>query len=137
MSGPDDKKRKDDDVGYCRPPVASRFQPGRSGNPTGRRKKPDTIADQLRRALERRVSIEENGRRRKISAQELIFRGLVHDAAVKRDPKAIRTLLALMERYGKSDATMIATGDLAADDQRIIDDFVASLAPPAASPKDH
>ena len=49
-----------------------------------------------------RVSTVENGRRRKIPAQELIFRGLAHDAAVKRDPKAIRTLLALMERYEKA-----------------------------------
>ena len=26
------------EIGYCRPPVATRFQPGVSGNPSGRRK---------------------------------------------------------------------------------------------------
>src|SRR3954451_9348029 len=30
--------RADYDVGYAKPPAASRFQPGRSGNPSGRRK---------------------------------------------------------------------------------------------------
>ncbi|MEA2864104.1 MAG: hypothetical protein QOC84_2060, partial [Bradyrhizobium sp.] len=30
--------RRDYDVGYAKPPAATRFQPGRSGNPSGRRK---------------------------------------------------------------------------------------------------
>src|SRR3954451_2265125 len=30
--------RTDYDVGYAKPPTATRFQPGRSGNPSGRRK---------------------------------------------------------------------------------------------------
>ena len=32
------KQGNNSDVGYCRPPAASRFQPGRSGNPNGRPK---------------------------------------------------------------------------------------------------
>jgi hypothetical protein len=128
----DDEKRRDYAVGYGRPPAATRFKPGRSGNPKGRRKKPDTIADQLRRALATQIWIEENGRRRKISAQELIIRGIVNDAA-KRDQKAIRILLALTDRYGKSDTPTIDAGDLTADDRRLIEQYVSSLQPPPPS----
>ncbi len=135
MTASDDEQPKAYATGYGRPPLATRFKPGRSGNPKGRRKKPDSIADQLRRALATQVSIEENGRRRKISAQELIIRGIVNDAAVKRDLKAVRTLLALIGRYGEGDAQTIDAGDLAADDPRILKQYASALAAPAILPE--
>jgi hypothetical protein len=136
MTDSNDEKQKNYTVGYGRLPAASRFQPGRSGNPKGRRKRPDTIADQLHRALETRVPIVENGRRHTISAQEAIIRGLVNDAA-RRDPKAIRTLLALTDRYGKTDATTINPGDLAAEDQRILEQYATAFPAPPSSTEDN
>jgi hypothetical protein len=44
-----------------------------------------------------RVKIEENGRTRTVTAQEVIIRNLVN-AAARRDLKAINTLLALRQR---------------------------------------
>jgi hypothetical protein len=44
-----------------------------------------------------RVKIEENGRTRTVTAQEVIVRNLVN-AAARRDLKMINTLLALRQR---------------------------------------
>ena len=61
-------------VDYGRPPVATRFQPGKSGNPKGRPKKPKTVGRIIQDALMTRVTIEENGRSRRMTAQEVIIR---------------------------------------------------------------
>ncbi|MFM2257093.1 MAG: hypothetical protein RIQ28_940, partial [Pseudomonadota bacterium] len=34
-----EKKPGDYEVGYCKPPVATRFKPGQSGNPAGAKRK--------------------------------------------------------------------------------------------------
>ena len=86
-------------VGYGRPPVESRFQPGRSGNPRGRPKGRKSIARALADSLGGSVTIQEGGRQRKMPMQELIIRRLVNDAA-RGDVRALKLLLALMERYG-------------------------------------
>ena len=45
------------------------------------------------------VTIQEGGRQRKMPMQELIVRRLVNDAA-RGNPRALKLLFALMERYG-------------------------------------
>ena len=115
-------------VGYKQPPVASRFKPGTSGNPRGRPKQVREIGAILEKALDSRVVISEHGRRRSITMLEAIVRGLVHDAA-RRDAKALRLLLILLDRHsagggGTSDATTSP-----AQDSAIIADFLARQDP--------
>ena len=85
-------------VGYGRPPVASRFQPGQSGNPRGRPKGSKPMARAIAEALERRVTIQEGGRQRKMPKREVIIHGLVNEAARGNAP-ALKQLFALMDRY--------------------------------------
>jgi len=56
-------------VGYGRPPVHTRFKPGRSGNPTGLRKRPLTPAEEEAKILfEEKHTIHENGRKKRANA---------------------------------------------------------------------
>ena len=84
-------------VGYGRPPVESRFQPGRSGNPRGRPKGGKSIGRALMEALEQRVTVQIGGRPRKMRMQDVIIQGLVQGAA-RRDARALKQLFALMDR---------------------------------------
>jgi Family of unknown function (DUF5681) len=80
-------------VGKGRPPVATRWKPGQSGNPRGRppgSKNLDTI---LGEALNEKIPVQEKGRLRSRTAREVIGRRVVH-AAMKGDLKAINLLLA-------------------------------------------
>lgn len=83
-------------VGYGRPPRHSRFRPGQSGNPKGRRKKhrPDHNIDLLS-VLSQRVLIREGDRKRYITKLEAFFQSLVNRAATG-DAKASTILLPLL-----------------------------------------
>ncbi len=88
----------DYEVGYGRPPKSTRFQPGRSGNPRGRPRKQETVGALLRRALSRRVRIQENGVTRSPSVKEIALTQLVNKAA-KGELGAMKLLFDLIDRY--------------------------------------
>jgi hypothetical protein len=47
----------DDEVGYGKPPRQTRFAPGRSGNPSGRAKGPQSLPADLRAELAEEVTL--------------------------------------------------------------------------------
>ena len=84
------------EVGYGKPPLHTRFQPGTSGNPNGRRRPTRTPEEILADALNRRVPVRENGRTRKITKHELIAAQLVNKAAAG-DLKAVDKVMRLIQ----------------------------------------
>ena len=50
------------EVGYGRPPKATRFRKGVSGNPSGRSKKPNSMSALINAALSEKVVVKQNGR---------------------------------------------------------------------------
>ncbi len=115
-------------VGYGRPPAATRFAPGVSGNPKGRPKARKTVGYIINDALQKRVKVEENGRSRTLSAQEVIILNLVN-AAARRDLKAIQALFALQSRYAECPDTTLDPAILDPEDEAIIRDYMAGLSP--------
>jgi Family of unknown function (DUF5681) len=111
-------------IGYCRPPRSTQFKAGTSGNPRGRPKGIKSVAKLLEEALSRRVTIQENGRERKMRAQDVIIRGLVNDAA-RRDSRALKLLFALIDRYGITNEREIELATLNDDDQSLIDSYLS------------
>ena len=91
-SGPGEK------VGYRCPPRHSRFKPGVSGNPDGRFKVHPTADDILLAEADRVIKVQENGRRTKMTGEQLIFARLTV-AATKGGFKEIRDLLTVMDRF--------------------------------------
>ena len=86
----------DYDVGYAKPPVASRFAAGHSGNPRGRPKGSRNVATTLLRELGVTVTIQENGRRRKITKLEAIMKQQVNLAA-SGDQRSAQFIVGLVQ----------------------------------------
>jgi hypothetical protein len=83
-----DRDVKSGNVGYGRPPTATQFQPGQSGNPRGRprNRRREIPYDHV---LGQMVTIKEEGRERRVTAAEafllqLTNRGLQGDSAAAR-----------------------------------------------------
>jgi hypothetical protein len=85
----------DYEVGYGKPPRHTRFQKGRSGNPAGRPRGKKNLATLLSDALDQKIIVVENGRRKKISKREAIVTQLVNKSA-SADLKATQILLAML-----------------------------------------
>jgi hypothetical protein len=81
-------------VGYGRPPIHSRFKPGRSGNPGGRRRG-RTIAGVLRNALDQKTVNPATGRRSRGTWREALVAQLL-DRCAENDMRAIKLLLDLL-----------------------------------------
>src|SRR6516162_8750754 len=84
------------EVGYAKPPRHAGFQKGRSGNPKGRPKGSKNFATLLGEALDEKVSLTEDGRRRRITKRELVIKQLVNKSA-SADLRAIKQLTDIVQ----------------------------------------
>lgn len=115
-------------IGKGKPPPHTRFQPGQSGNPKGRKKNQPTVHDQVTAVLQRTIPVTEHGATRMITVQEAMLLA-VGQKAVRGDLKSIAFLFNLREATRDSTSTTIDPTELAAFDQatlrRYIEDALA------------
>jgi hypothetical protein len=88
---------KPSDVGYHKPPEATRFKPGKSGNPKGRPKGSASLATDLSAELGEQITVREGGQPRRISKQRALVKSLMAKA-LQGDVRATTALLALYAR---------------------------------------
>jgi hypothetical protein len=98
---------EDYEVGYRKPPVATRFQKGRSGNPSGRPKKSARSLD-LGLILEgienEEIIVVDNGKRKPMKKAEIHFRQQF-TKAINGDLKTARLLVQMAEEYFAPEAS--------------------------------
>ena len=87
-------------VGYKRPPRHTRFQPGVSGNPSGRRKGSKNIRSIFEKILGEEISLREGSVTKKITKAEAVVRSLVI-SAMKGDSRSQQNLFRLAEQIGQ------------------------------------
>jgi hypothetical protein len=80
------------EVGYGKPPKDTQFKKGSSGNPKGRPKKALDFDHALLRESRVYVTLNENGRRHRITKHELLIKQLIHKAVSGNVP-ALRAYL--------------------------------------------
>jgi hypothetical protein len=85
----------DYEVGYGRPPKATQFRKGQSGNPRGRPRAKKSVGSMLEEVFFRKIPITENGKRREVTMVEAILRQLAN-GAVKGDMRHIDRVLKLL-----------------------------------------
>jgi ribosomal protein L16/L10AE len=74
------RKKSGYEVGYGKPPVHTRFQKGKSGNPSGRMARQLSFDELMVRELGKKITITENGESRRITKQDAIVKRCVQKA---------------------------------------------------------
>ncbi len=76
-------KPRDYEVGYGKPPKATQFKPGQSGNPSGgnRKKAPTTLDEAMQQALQKKQVVMVNGKRKRLSRMTIISEQLTTRAS--------------------------------------------------------
>ena len=85
-------------VGYGKPPTASRFKKGRSGNPKGRPKGSRNFKTALAEILDQKVTVQEGGKERRRTVREANLLALSRKS-LKGDVKAAALLISLDQTY--------------------------------------
>jgi Family of unknown function (DUF5681) len=113
------------EVGYCRPPLATRFRPEQSGNPRGRPKGARNLRTVVAAAAREHVEIKENDRPRRITKLEAAVKQLVNRAAMGEE-RATRFFLDLLDAHESRPAPPEAE-PLGEDDAAVIADLVRRI----------
>ena len=129
-------RHDDGRVGYGRPPVATRFMPGRSGNPRGRPKGAKGTKATVKRVLmeKHRADPDGRGRARAYTALELTVM-LLKQLAASGDQRAYSALMALDRRHGPPDSDE-AIGFLIVPERLTKEEWVAKYSPKDEPPED-
>jgi len=113
------------EIGRGKPPVHSRYRPGQSGNPAGRRKGTRNLKTDVKRTLRMPLKVKEGARMRKKSTQEAALM-VLREKALRGDARALDRLFELALRFNNDAAELPATHPLGPDDRAILADFVAA-----------
>jgi Family of unknown function (DUF5681) len=110
-------------VGYRRPPVTARFQPGSSGNPKGRPKNSKNLKTLIRQAMTAKISIREGPNSRRVSKIEgVVLRQL--QSALKGDDRSAMAVIKMATQMGfleDADSNSSEATALTASDERILE----------------
>jgi hypothetical protein len=123
MTRRSDSKANNYEVGYGRPPKARQFPPGRSGNPSGRRKGARSIGAILQDVVRQKITVTEGGKTRRVPALEGMLRRLRNDG-LRGDAGAVKLLMALLDRYRDAPEAEINFADVLAEDREILEQYL-------------
>jgi len=114
-------------VGYGKPPAASRFRPGQSGNTKGRPKGEKNTATIWNEELNARIPVTENGKRKTISKRRAYIKQVTNKAA-SGDLKAVATI-ENQTRFQESQAAGAPTREVLNrnEDQAVMDGILERL----------
>jgi Family of unknown function (DUF5681) len=112
-------------VGYARPPIASRFKPGKSGNPHGRPRNSRNLKTIIQSALTAPVVLREGARKRSVSKLEGIVLKQI-ESALKGNEKAALAALKMAAQVGLLEAPEggAETPNLSASEQEMVNELI-------------
>jgi hypothetical protein len=115
---------EDDQVGYGKPPKHSRFKPGQSGNPKGKKKGTRSFSTEVRATLGMPVVLTDNERPRTVTTSAAALMRL-REKALKGDSRSLDRLIDLSRQYG--DEAAAAAQQVSDEDAAILADYEESI----------
>jgi Family of unknown function (DUF5681) len=94
-----DVSKADYKVGYKRPPVGTRFPPGKSGNPKGRPKGTPNHKTTVSRVMNEKVSVREGEKTRRMTKFEAMLQAQTNKG-MKGDSRSAVTVFNVMDKTG-------------------------------------
>src|SRR3954462_10740569 len=79
-------------VGFCRPPVHSRFKPGQSGNPSGRVKGSKNLKTLFHQILNEQIPLRDGAQSKTVTKAEALMRRLII-GGLNGDSRSLTTLI--------------------------------------------
>lgn len=126
----------DYEVGYCRPPVHTRFPPGVSGYPKGRPVGRPNNKTAVARVINETVSVREGDKIRTISKLEAILQAHTMKA-IKGDPRSASIVIGVVKGMGLLGETEAdALEKLSQEDDEILADYMRRHSTKAAPDDD-
>ncbi|AOL22596.1 hypothetical protein Ga0102493_111570 [Erythrobacter litoralis] len=113
------------EVGYGKPPKHTRFQPGRSGNPRGKRKGTKGLKTLMQENLQKKTTIKMAGETRKVAVTEAMIMRLI-DLALRGPPSvAMQAFKELADFFQQDDLPPPADLTVLTDEE--LEDFTKLL----------
>ena len=113
-------------VGYGKPPAATRFKPGTSGNAKGRPKNSKNLRTLIRLAMTAKISVQEGASNRRVSKIEgVVLRQL--QSALKGDDRSAMAVIKMAMQMGlleETNSNPAETTELSAADERILEQLL-------------
>lgn len=127
----DEEAHNEKPAGFKKPPKATQFTHGKSGNPKGRPKGRRNLKTDLTRLMEKRVQIREDGEQRYVSGLELMLLKLFEKAA-KGDAKASTQIFNMLMKLEAKDPPKAEPAIVTENDRAIVADFLRRNSKPNA-----
>jgi hypothetical protein len=118
-------------IGYGKPPEHTRFRPGVSGNPTGKREGARNLSTAVKKALLVPVKLKDGGEARKVSTQEAVLMRL-REKALKGDARSLDRMIDLARQFNNDPHANSTSHSSPEDEETILDDLVARHGGPEA-----
>tara|TARA_R110002074_G_scaffold351152_1_gene522234 strand:- start:45 stop:470 length:426 start_codon:yes stop_codon:yes gene_type:complete len=125
------KKSAQYKTGYGKPPQQSQFKQGQSGNPKGRPKGHKNFKTDLLDELSEQISIQENGKPRKITKQRALIKSSVAKG-IKGDAKAANSVFGMILKVIANVIEDNTAETLSETDQMILEQFKHAVLTDAA-----
>lgn len=113
-------------VGYGRPPVASRFKPGTSGNSKGRPKGRKNLKTLIRDAMTSTIMIQEGRTSRRVSRIEgVVMRQL--QSALKGNDRSALAVIKMAHQMGflEDSASAVSETTITSAEEQILNELIA------------
>jgi hypothetical protein len=112
-------------VGYGRPPLASRFKPGTSGNAKGRPKGSKNLKTLLKEAMTASIQIQEGRHTRRVSKLEGVVLRQLQSALKGNDRSALAVIkMAHQLRFLEDGESNVAETAISREEEQILNELI-------------